>query len=75
MLGASILYLRIIKNGRGVREDFPSHFEHLHLLFCRLLGVEWSLDFLFQVFNLLVEGKGAEEGVEMGMAVLVSGTV
>ena len=75
MLGASILYPRIIKNGRGVGEDFPLHFQHLHLLSGRLVGIEWSLDFLFQVFNLPVKCQGAEEGVEMGVAVFVSGTV
>ena len=75
MLGASILYPRIIKNGRGVGEDFSLHFHHLHLLSGRLIGIEWSLDFLFQVFNLLVVGERAEKGVEVGVAVFVSGTV
>ena len=70
-----ILYLKIVTNGRGVRNDFTLHFHHPHLLSGRLFGVEWSLDFLFQVFNFLVEGEGAEERVEMGVAVLVSGTV
>jgi hypothetical protein len=67
-----ILYPRIITNGRGVREDFPLHFEYSHLLFCRFIGIERSLYFLFQVFNLLVESEGTEERVEMGVAVLVS---
>ncbi len=75
MLGASILYLKIVTNGRGVGADFPLHFHHSPLLSCCFIGVKRSLDFLFQVFNFLVEGKGTEEGVEMGVAVFIARAV